>query len=123
VKKLVYLAGPYSAPTQAEINANVRHAATVASVLWNAGYAVICPHMNTYGMEGDASLGGDTWADEFKKFLTGDFEMINRCDMVVMLPGWETSKGACAEFAFANWLELPVYIWPDFETILFERGE
>ena len=120
MKKMVYLAGPYSAPTQDEIKANVRRAATVASVLWEKGYAVICPHMNTYSMEGDASLGTERWIQEFEKFLTGDFEIISRCDMVVMLSGWENSKGACAEFVFAKWLELPVWIWPDFEIYLGE---
>lgn len=121
MKKMVYLAGPYSAPTKAEINIHVRQAATIADVLWNKGYAVICPHLNTYGMEGEAVFGGDAWINEFKKFLTGDFEIISRCDMVVMLPGWENSKGACAEFAFAHWLELPVWVWPDFEMYILEE--
>ena len=52
------------------------------------------------------------WKDSFKMYLVGDLEFISRCDAVIMLPGWEQSRGSCAEFAFAHWLGLPVVEWP-----------
>lgn len=114
--KIIYIAGPYSAPSQAQIDLNVMAAAHVANKVWKAGHVAICPHLNTYGFEGDASLGlggKELWRNLFKMFLVGDFEIISRSDGVIMLPGWETSKGACAEYVFASWLGLPVMFWSE----------
>jgi hypothetical protein len=108
-KTLVYVAGPYSG----DIKKNTAAAREVAQRLWNEGYAVICPHTNTFEFE-DSNVDPDIkWADSFKKYLTGDFEIISRCDFVVMLPGWEGSKGSCAEFICAHWLGIDVFHWED----------
>jgi hypothetical protein len=110
---MIYVAGPYSAHTKEERDIHVVRAYKIAQELWLRGYVVICPHLNTYGFEGSASLGDDNWEAMFKMFLVGDFEIISRCDAVVMLPFWKQSKGACAEFVFAHWMGIPVYMWPD----------
>jgi len=108
---MVYVAGPYSAATAEGVNQNIAYAKKVAQYLWHEGYAVICPHMNSAHMEGSNS-GHMSFKKAFKMYLVGDFEMISRCDAVVMLPGWEDSKGSCAEFVFAHWLGIPVFHWP-----------
>ena len=113
--KLVYIAGPYGAKTaEAEdpdaaiaksglqIELNIRHARREAIRLWEAGYAVICPHLNTARMELDCKL-------DHAGYLAGDFEIIRRCDALVMLRGWETSKGSAMEKAHAESLAIPVF--------------
>src|SRR3990167_4257601 len=80
-KTLIYVAGPYSAPTKEGIEANIRKAEAVAQSLWKRGVAVICPHLNTAHFE----IEGVTWED----YLDGDEEMILCCDGVLMLEGWE----------------------------------
>ena len=112
-RKVVYLAGPYSDTTEEGRDLNVARAAKVAKRLWIMGVAAICPHLNNYKFEGNASLGDKNWLEMFEIFLTGDFEIITRCDAVMMLPGWEKSKGACAEFVFAKWYGIPVHFYPE----------
>ena len=81
---------------------NIRSAEAVAAELWKAGFAVICPHMNT------ALMGGicpdDVW-------LKGHLVILERCDLVVLAPGWRVSAGTLAEVARANERRIPVYEW------------
>lgn len=100
-QKLIYVAGPYTADTLVEVLANVKVASEVAQRIWRAGHVAICPHLNTFEFE--------VGEDPHTTFLVGDFEIISRCDGVVMLPGWRKSYGAMAERIFAKWLGLPVF--------------
>lgn len=106
---LIYIAGPYTAETREEQDENVALAASAARALWAMGHAAICPHLNTYNFESFPPFNQANYQQNFETFLTGDLEMISRCDGVYMLPRWETSRGACAEYAFAKWLGVPVF--------------
>lgn len=101
--KLAYVAGPYRAASESAVVRNIRNAEHIAVKLWQDGYAVICPHKNT------ALFGGlapdDVW-------LKGDIEMMRRCDLVVLVPGWEASSGTNAEVQEAKSAGIPVYEWP-----------
>ena len=92
-KKLVYIAGPYSADTPHGIYANIELARKYAEKYLKLGYAVICPHLNTAFMDGVIS---------YEDFLAMDLEIIRRCDTVVAMPNWKSSKGAIGEIAFAK---------------------
>lgn len=97
--KLVYIAGKYRAYKKdggfdvSGIYDNIYKARIVAQKYWLKGYAVICPHMNTAFL--DCDVPDDTW-------LNGDLVMIEKCDTIVMMKGWEESKGATAELEFAK---------------------
>lgn len=82
---------------------NIRRAERIALELWLMGFAVICPGKNTEFMDGAAK--DDVW-------LKGDLEILKRCDLVVMAPGWQQSVGAKAERLQAVAHEKPVYFWP-----------
>ena len=99
---VVYLAGKYSG----DIDANIAAARKVAIDLWERGYAVICPHLNTAHFEVDCKA---TYDD----YITGDLHIISRCDVVVMLPGWKDSKGANLEHAHATEMGIPIYEYPN----------
>ena len=105
-KPMIYVAGPYSAETQERVNVNVALARSAAQIIWDVGGVAICPHLNTFGFEQDGSMdvGSEAWREDFETFLTGDFEIISRCDAVLFIAGWEGSKGAVAEFAFASYI-------------------
>jgi nucleoside 2-deoxyribosyltransferase len=43
-----------------------------------------------------------------KQAIFDDLNAISNCDAVIILPGWETSKGVAVEIALARFLEIPV---------------
>ena len=91
--KLAYVSGPYGAPTAYGVAQNIAKAERVGARLWQKGYAVIIPHKNSAFMDGVVSRD---------QFLLGDFEIIKRCDLVVMIPGWQQSEGAVWEYEVAK---------------------
>jgi hypothetical protein len=101
--RLAYAAGPYRASTEWGVLSNIRNAEAVAIELWRMGYAVICPHKNT-------ALFGGVADDEL--WLKGDLVMMERCDCVVLCPGWQRSSGTLAEKARAEERGIPVFEWP-----------
>ena len=86
--RLIYVAGPYRAPTKQGIEANIYAAQYAAKELWKEGWAVICPHANSQGMDGIVPE---------ETFLEGDLEILRRCDAIYMMAGWEASAGATNE--------------------------
>ncbi|HLP84813.1 MAG TPA: DUF1937 family protein [Phycisphaerales bacterium] len=98
--KLIYVAGPYRAPSEWQVTLNIREAEAAALELWRMGYAVICPHKNT------AYFGG---AAPDQVWLDGDMEMLRRCDAVYAMPSWKKSTGATAEISEARRLGIPVF--------------
>lgn len=98
--KVVFVAGPYRAPSEWQINQNIRRAEALALDLWRMGLAVLCPHKNTehYGGAAPDSL----WLD-------GAVEMLRRCDAVVCVQGWESSEGARGEVEQATVSGIPVF--------------
>jgi hypothetical protein len=98
--KLVYVAGPYRAPTEWQLVQNIRRAEALALEVWQLGLACICPHKNT------ALLGG---AADDSLWLEGDLEMMRRCDAVICTDDWQRSAGARNEVAEARRLGIPVF--------------
>lgn len=38
----------------------------------------------------------------YKKYMAIDYKLIDLCDAIFMLDGWQKSKGACAELSYAK---------------------
>ena len=100
---LIYTAGPYSG----DIDANIAEARKWAILLWEAGHAVVCPHLNTAHMDKDCKAS-------YEDYIAGDLKMVARCDAIFMLPNWEQSKGAKIEHAYALAHDIPVYLWDNY---------
>ena len=90
--KVIYVAGPYRAETKAGIGQNIKRAREAAMYLWQRGWAVICPHLNSCHMDGIASD---------QTFLQGDLEILKRCDAIYMIQNWWKSEGTRNEHQFA----------------------
>ncbi len=88
---ILYVAGPYRAPTPAGVNKNIRKAREVAIALWRAGHVALCPHINSAHFEKHAP---DVPQDAY---LDGGLELLKRCDGIVLVEVWEHSAGAGSE--------------------------
>ena len=77
-----------SGPYRGNVEHNIIMARRAAVKLWKAGWAVICPHMNTANFDGECP--DDVW-------LEGDLEFLRRVDAIYMLKAWRSSKGAMVE--------------------------
>jgi len=104
--KIIYVAGPYRAPTENEVFENIMRARAAAHKLWEKGWAVVCPHTNSMFMG-----GLDGRSDE--AFIKGDLELVRRCDAIFMLEGWANSQGARKERLVAYNELLDIYIEAD----------
>jgi hypothetical protein len=89
---LIYIAGPYSAPTEIGILDNIRKACEARDRLIEHGWAVVCPHANTANMD-NTNPG---------IYYRMDLALLARCNAIYMLKDWENSAGAMMEFVFST---------------------
>lgn len=99
--KLVYVAGPYSAPTVHERIIHIHKAWEVGAKLGALGVMPIVPHKNT-------ELYDDVQPGTF--WLEGTLELMRRCDAVMLVDGWEWSRGTCGEIREARARGLPIFV-------------
>lgn len=98
--KVVYIAGPFRAPTRWEVVGNIRRAEEVALQVASLGAMPLCPHTNTANFDGALTDGF---------LLEGTLELMRRCDAVILVSGWRASAGTKGEIAEARRLQLPVF--------------
>lgn len=100
--EVVFIAGAYWSSDSSEIKQNIQLAEQHSIELWNRGYKVFCPHLNTQHFEVKAKAE----ENEYRDF---DIRMLQCCDAVFALPNWQESAGAKAEIEEAKRLGKPVF--------------
>ena len=100
--RLIFVSGPYTNKESHKVTENIWHACRVAVRLWELGYYVITPHLNTAHFEVYSCLPQEV-------YLEGDLKFLEMCDCVLMLKGFETSSGAKRELEVAIENKLDVY--------------
>ena len=104
--KIVYIAGPYRAPTVNGIVKNIVQAQRRAEWVWTHGDLAICPHMNTA-----LFLGGIVPEQQIMdRYIT----LIRKCDAILMIEGWHRSTGSQREHEEATRIKR---VRPEFEFI------
>ena len=96
--RLVYIAGPFRAPTYWGILNNIKAAEAVGLQVARAGHSPVIPHSNTGSFHGEGE-------DQF--WLEATMALLRRCDAVVCTNDWMDSSGARAEVAEAKRLRIP----------------
>ena len=105
--KVVYVAGPYMGETHDgksffQIHTNIMVAREWAKKVFALGAFAFCPHLNCFHMELDTDFSADWWRK-------ADLEILERCDAVLLIPGWENSRGSVMEKTFAQDNSIPVF--------------
>jgi hypothetical protein len=95
-----YIAGPYTATKAGTVGQNIENARRVASEIRSHGMAAVVPHLESIGCEG--SLDYEGW-------IAHGVALMRKCDCVVLLEGWDASKGAQSELEDARWNSQPVF--------------
>jgi len=94
-RPVLYLAGPFGNLDPIHgTQRNILTASEIALEAWKRGWAVICPHKNTADFQFATGIPDETWTEGYLSILL-------RCDVVLMLPGWERSPGSVKERQFA----------------------
>lgn len=103
--KLIFISGSYSAVSWSQIQDNIKLARDAQVKLTLKGWAVLCPHTNTGGME-LLEAAGDI---EYKDYLDQGLAILERCDAIFMLKDWQRSHGAKLEHKYADIWEKQIY--------------
>lgn len=98
-KPVVYVAGRFRSADGWKINENVFAAEKAGREVAALGAMPLVPH----------SIGAHMAGTEDDTFwLTGTLELMRRCDLVLVLPGYQESQGAMGEIAEAQRIGMPV---------------
>jgi len=94
---VIYCAGPYSAATPEGVAENVAAAVAFGQKVRALGALPVVPHLTVLP------------ADDYEAAMRECFELIRRCDAVILMPTWRQSPGAGRELDFARSLGLTVF--------------
>lgn len=98
--RVVYVAGKFTSENAWLIHRNVHRAEALAMAVAEAGAMPLTPHLNTKNFHG-------TMSEEF--WYAGTLELLRRCDAMILVPGWEDSKGVKAEVEEARKRGMPIF--------------
>ena len=100
--KIVYIAGPYGdSGGYLAIERNIARAREAAVFLAERGIGFFCPHLNSAHFECIIEQPTEFWYEM-------DLRLLDACDAILMVEGWQNSNGARAELERAQRLGLPV---------------
>jgi hypothetical protein len=99
--EVVYIAGPYSSPHPGVVLQNVAEAVAFGQQVRALGLVPVVPHV--------AILPTGRTEAEYEAAMAECFELLSRCDAVVLMPTWRNSPGAVRERAHAEALGIEIF--------------
>jgi len=105
--KIAYIAGPYSAPSLAEVQSNIDAAEAVGKeMLLLHDFAPVIPHRITGFWDNDSQFSHLHHGDWMHKVC---LPLLGKCDVIVMCSGWQDSPGSVMEHQFATFHGKEIY--------------
>lgn len=101
---LIYVAGPYSAPSAAERQYHVEAAMNVGLALLQRGHAPVIPHLTHFFASYIRRMHGESLP--YETYMAWDAELLYCCDALFLIA---SSPGADREVAAAERLGLSVF--------------
>ena len=101
----IYVAGPYSADNIIGVLDNIRKGIKYCAGLLAYGYTPFCPW--TDFQLALTEQGGMIKKEDYQR---NSMEWLKVSDIMIMLPGWESSRGTIRERIEAERIGIPVYI-------------
>lgn len=101
--KIVYVAGPFSGPTRADVEANIRRAEILGLEVAKVGACPWIPHANTQHPDFES-------LQPYRFWIAATLEQLRRCDAVIFTPDWRRSNGARGEWQEATRLGKPIFL-------------
>ena len=107
---VIYIAGPFTAPTPDRIRDNIRRAATLGHEVRRLGAYPFVPHLigAPYVLGASAIDLPDLFG--YGHWIKETLAYMKLCDGVLMTPDWETSNGARGERDDARGRGQPVFL-------------
>ena len=100
----VYVAGPYSADNVIDVLKNIGRGEKVCAQLFQDGFAPFCPwHDKSYVIDEHDS---EFTVDQFYNYSMAWLEV---SDAVLLINGWENSRGTLDEIDRAKDLGIPIF--------------
>ena len=102
---MIYISGAITAKTKKDWSLNLLAGRKAAIELCKLRIPYFSPHLSTWEFEQEPDLNHITWQD----YMDIDYDIISRCSGMLMMYGWENSKGAVLERQFAIDHGIPVF--------------
>ena len=100
--KTVFISGPFTAPTRAGVEQNIRRAEELGLEVAKLGALPIIPHANSSHPDFERVQPYDFW-------LRGYLRVMSMCDAVIHTEDWGGSPGALVENGKARAVAQPVF--------------
>lgn len=102
--KRVYVAGPYSSGNVITILQNIGRGEKACAELFKLGYYPFCPwHDKSYVIDNPDE---NFTVEQFYNF---SIAWLKVSEVMLLLPGWQTSKGTMAEYQIALDMNMPCF--------------
>lgn len=99
----IYIAGPYSNSDHMEVMRNIRAGQELAKRVLDLGHSPFCPFIDYQLL-----FYGD-WNTSVDQMYLYSLDFLEVCNVMLMLPSWQNSKGCIEEVKVAYKYDIPVY--------------